>query len=145
MAQQVASPTKDHNEIKIIDIEITSSSQPPSQITPKVKVTMGSSSVGNPEILEDNKSSETVFSGRHIPDAYNSILRPKGIELYGCNQGAATPKLELEIGKDENFTPQKQDLPGTTTNHGMKQQKLGDQKDLGLSERYGGTSGGEKE
>jgi hypothetical protein len=45
-------------------------------------VTGASSSVANRETIEDGKSSDTIFSGRNMPDAYNSILRPRGVEMY---------------------------------------------------------------
>ena len=76
------SPTKEVKEMKIIDIEISSSGMPPAQTSPKIKVTGASSSVANRETIEDGKSSETIFSGRNMPDAYNTILRPRGVEIY---------------------------------------------------------------
>lgn len=44
-----------------------------------------------------------MFSGRHLPDTYNNILRPRGIELYGGTENAPTPKLELDMIKDDNL------------------------------------------
>jgi hypothetical protein len=76
---------------------------PPSSATPQVKISVASSSVGNRETIEDNKSSETVFSGRHMPDAYNSILRPRGIELYGGTE--TNPKLDIDVIKKEIVLP----------------------------------------
>jgi len=86
-----------HKEMKIIDIEISSSGIPIPQSSPKVKESAASNSVANKETIEDGKSSETIFSGRHMPDAYNSILRPRGVEMYGTT-ALAEPNLEYQEG-----------------------------------------------
>jgi hypothetical protein len=61
-----------------IDVEIASNIR--SQEDNSYQV--GSASVPNRESAEDNKSSETMFSGRHPQDTYASMLRPRGIEMF---------------------------------------------------------------
>lgn len=84
-----SSPTKEGKKMKIIDIEIKSTGMPQPQPSPKVQIT-GSNSIANRESIEDGKSSETVFSGRNLPNAYNTILRPRGMELYETTAAVGT-------------------------------------------------------
>ncbi len=81
--------------------------------------------VSVPNKEEDNKSSETVLSGRHIQENFN--LRPRGIEMFVSE--AQDFQNNFEIIK-------RVDGPPGTSLPGMRHGKKNTHKEFIYSERY---------